>query len=127
MKNILIIVTIFIGLNIFAQEIPNRLVDSNRPIYVFKFDEKTDKAIYNKIQGITVITDFEIVLNGKKISFYSIKMNENENLFVNTTRQELEEIIKKDNANKQPSFFIFFKKENKYYAVDHLVRTIRCE
>lgn len=69
MKSIFLIATIFIGLNIFAQGIPNRLVDSNRPIYVFKFDEKTDKAIYNKIQGITVITDFEIVLMERKYLF----------------------------------------------------------
>jgi hypothetical protein len=124
MKNILIIVTIFIGINIFAQEIPNRLVDSNRPIYVFKFDEKTDKAIYNKIQGITVITDFEILLNRKKISFHTIVIDETEKLFVNTTRPELEEIVKKDNINKQPCFFIFFKKENKYYAVDYMLRSI---
>ncbi|URM35220.1 hypothetical protein [Flavobacterium anhuiense] len=124
MKNVFLIATIFIGLNMFAQEIPNRLIDPNKPIYSFEFDEKIDKAIYNKIQGVTVITDFEIALNGKKVSFYSIGIDENEKLFVNTTRQELEEIIKNDNINKQPCFFIFFKKENKYYAVDYMLRSI---
>ncbi|WP_131725782.1 hypothetical protein [Flavobacterium sp. Root420] len=129
-KNIFLIIIISLGLNAFAQKKPNRLEDSTRPIYVFAFNEKIDRATYKKVQGITMITDFEIVINKKKVSFHSPRplMDRNEKLQVNTTRSELEEIIKNDNINKQPYFYIFVKSENKYYSADYIMfRTIQCE
>lgn len=129
-KNIFLIIIISLGLNAFAQKNPNRLEDSTRPIYVFAFNEKIDRATYKKVQGITMITDFEIVINKKKVSFHSPRplMDRNEKLQVNTTRSELEEIIKNDNINKQPYFYIFVKSENKYYSADYIMfRTIQCE
>jgi len=76
-----------------------------------------------------MITNFDIVINNKKVSFYSPRplMERNEKLQVNTTRSELEEIIKNDNINKQPYFYIFVKSENKYYSADYMIRTIQCE
>lgn len=130
MKNIFLIIIISLGLNAFAQKIPNRLEDSTRPIYVFAFDEKIDRATYKKVQGITMIIDFEIIINKKKVSFHSLRplMDRNEKLQVNTTRSELEEIIKNDNITKQPYFYIFVKSESKYYSVDYIMfRTIQCE
>lgn len=126
MRNIFLTIIVLGSFNVFAQQIPNRLVDPNTPLYVFEFDEKIDKALYKKIQGITMITDFEILINGKKISFHSILIDDNQNLRVNTTRIKLEEIIKNDNTDKQPRFYIYFKKENRYYLTDYLIfRTIR--
>lgn len=129
MKNIFLIIIISLGLNAFAQKNPNRLEDSIRPIYVFSFNEKIDSATYKNVQGIKMITNFEIVLNNKKVSFYSPRpLMERNELQVNTTRSELEEIIKNDNINKQPYFYIFVKSENKYYSADYIMfRTIRCE
>jgi len=129
MKNIFLIIIILLGLNAFAQKNPNRLEDSTRPIYVFSFNEKIDSATYKNVQGIKMITNFDIVINNKKVSFYSPRplMERNEKLQVNTTRSELEEIIKNDNINKQPYFYIFVKSENKYYSADYMIRTIQCE
>lgn len=130
MKNIFLIIIILLGLNAFAQKIPNRLENSTRPIYVFAFNEKIDEAIYKKVQGIEMITDFKIVINKNKISFHCARplTDKNKKLQVNTTRNELEEIIKNDDINKQPYFYIFFKSENKYYSADYIMfRTIQCE
>lgn len=131
MKDIFLIIIILSGLNAFAQKIPNRLENSpTRPIYVFAFNEKIDEATYKKVQGVTLITDFEMLINKKKVSFHSSLplIDRNEKLQVNTTRSELEEIIKNDNINKHPYFYIFVKSENKYYSADYIMfRTIQCE
>ncbi|MBF4508748.1 hypothetical protein IRZ83_18905 [Flavobacterium sp. JLP] len=118
MKNIFLTIIVLTGLNVFAQQIPNRLVNPNTPVYVFEFNTKIDEAVYNKIQGITMITDFKILINKNKVLFHSL--GSDEKLFVNINRSELEEIIKNDSRDKQTYFYVFIKNENKYYAVDHI-------
>ena len=115
------------SLKVLGQQTSSQLKNTKNPVYVFKYDKKIDEILYKKYAGKDTIVGFEILLNKEKVTFISFRINKNVKLKVNTTRKELEEIVKNDNINKQPSYYIYTKRKGIFYPVDHIVfRAIYC-
>ena len=96
-------------------------------IFVFEFDKKTDEIVYRKNNKTQEISGFTFMINDKKIFFSSNPINKTNKLKVNTSRKQLNTIVKNDNANKTYHFYVYLKDKKKYYSVDHLARKITCE
>lgn len=62
-----------------------------------------------------------MIIFNMKVFFSSSPYLGNKKLTTNTSRKELEMVLKNDNINKQHTFFLFYKGK-KYYSVDYLVR-----
>lgn len=113
MKTLYIILNVLFFMSAFSQE--------KKDIIVFGFDTTTDEVIYRVHKGKEEISGFKILINKKKVFFSSSPYLGNEKLTTNTSRKELEMVLKNDNINKQHTFFLFYKGK-KYYSVDYLVR-----
>ncbi|WP_427873967.1 hypothetical protein [Flavobacterium sp. MMS24-S5] len=89
--------------------------------------KKTDNIIYKEIQGKPMLHYFEILLNNKKVDFYTFSIPESQKFKINTTRKELEEIVKNDNPEKQTKYCIYVKEQDcYYYANNMLIRVSHC-
>lgn len=113
MKTLYIILNVLFFMSAFSQE--------KKDIIVFGFDTMTDEVIYRVHKGKEEISGFKILINKKKVFFSSSPYLGNKKLTTNTSRKELEMVLKNDNINKQHTFFLFYKGK-KYYSVDYLVR-----
>lgn len=81
MKTILLTIIALEGLNLHAQENTNKLKNSNRfAVNVFEFNKKTDNIIYKEIQGKPMLHYFEILLNNKKVDFYTFSIPESQKI-----------------------------------------------
>jgi len=97
---------------------------NQKNIFVFEFDRKTDEISYRKKSKTQEIAGFTIMINNKKVFFSSNPIPNSTKLAVNTNRDQLNSIVKNDNANNAYHFYIHLKEKKKYYSVDHLVRKI---
>lgn len=117
-KTYIIIIMIMIGFQAFSQ---------NHQNFIFEFDKKIDEIIFRKNTKKQEISGFIIMVNNKKVFFSSNPLNNDSKLNINTSRKQLNTIVKNDNANQACHFIIYLKDKNKYYSVDHLVRKISCD
>ncbi|KAF2330914.1 hypothetical protein [Flavobacterium nitrogenifigens] len=115
---IYIILIAILSFKVFSQ--------NHKNIFVFEFDKKTDEIVYRESVKTQEILGFTFMINDEKI-FFSSNPSSSNKLKVNTSRKQLNEIVKNDNANKTYHFFVYLKDKKKYYSVDHLVRKITCE
>ncbi|MGE8342672.1 MAG: hypothetical protein ACN6OI_16710 [Flavobacterium sp.] len=122
MKTILLAIIALAGLNLHAQENTNKLKNANRfAVHVFKFNKKNDNMVYEETQEKKTLLYFEILLNNKKVKFYTSSIPEIEEFKINTTRKELEEIVKNDNPEKQVKYCIYVKEQDSYYYANNML------
>lgn len=117
MKKVYLILFILFCSNTFCQE-------HNNSVFVFEFNNKIDEIIYRKTNMKNEISGFNLMLNKKKVFFNAVLYPQNAKKNINTSRTDLEKIVKKDNFNKKYEYIIFLKKENKYYSIDHIARKV---
>lgn len=111
-------ITMLLGFQAFSQ---------NHQKFVFEFDKKTDEIVFRKDTKKQEISGFTILANNKKVFFSSNPISNNSKLKINTSRKQLDAIVKNDNTNQTYHFIIYLKDKNRYYSVDHIVRKISCE
>ncbi|QOG01893.1 hypothetical protein [Flavobacterium sp. MDT1-60] len=117
MKKLFLLILALTSLTIFSQQ--------KDDIYVFKFNRKMDEITYRVKGDEQEISGFRILINKRKIFFSSSSLIVgNGKLEVNIDRNDLNNIIKNDNPNKQNVFYVFLEDQNQYYRVAYIFRTI---
>lgn len=119
MKKIFLILVMFFCLAVFSQ-------GPTVPV-IFEFNNKTDEIVFKEINSKKEVSGFKILLGKKKIFFSASQLSISNKKQINTSRENLIKTIEQDNFNKSSKYFIFLKKENKYYSIDHIARKIQCE
>lgn len=124
MKKIFLCVLVFSFVQSVSQKIHSDTV-------IFEFNDRLDNVHYRVHHNKKEIAGFNILIGKKKIYFnagiYNNFKLKNKFSKALKNRIELKKIIQNDNTDRLFIYIILYKKESKYYYVDHIVRKMICE